>query len=166
LAYSSREGASGVAISAQNILLGDGSESSFNRLSLDLTSKAKLAFPHGNSKSEEHVFNVVGREAYTVVILWVEATVHCPHAPVAVAFGAVHCCSSNCLLRNVSKTLDFSQIGTIASCQVCCLGNGEAISNDETKSLPDKFGPSAENSAHALDGQEAMLAMMLSGPGT
>ncbi len=131
-------------ISVQNILLGDGSESSFDRLNLDLASKAKLAFPHGNSKGEEHVFNVVGREANTAVILWVEATVRCPLAPVAVPFGAVHCCSSNCLPCNVSKTLDFSQIGTIASCQVCCLGNGKAISNDETKSLSDKFGPLLE----------------------
>jgi hypothetical protein len=94
-----RGGASGVAISVQNILLGDGSDSSFDRLNLDLTSKAKLAFPRVNSKGEEHVFNVVG---------WVEATVCRPCTPVAVAFGAVNCRSSNCLPRNVFKTLDFS----------------------------------------------------------
>jgi hypothetical protein len=55
-----RGGMSRVAISVQNILLGDGSESSYDRLNLDLTSKAKLAFLQGNSKGEEHVFNVAG----------------------------------------------------------------------------------------------------------
>jgi hypothetical protein len=113
-----RGGASGVAISVQNILLGDGSEISFDRLNLDPTSKAKLAFPHGNSKGEEHVFNDAGREANAVVILWVEVTVRRPCGPVAVTSSVIHCCSSNCLPRNVSKTLDFSQIGTITSCQV------------------------------------------------
>jgi hypothetical protein len=52
----------GVTMSVQNILLGNGSERDFDRLNLDLTSEATLAFPHGNSKGEEHVFNVVGRE--------------------------------------------------------------------------------------------------------
>ncbi len=64
-----RGGASGVDICIENILLGYGSETSLDRLNLDLTSKANLAFPHGNSKGEKHVFNVVGREAHAAVIL-------------------------------------------------------------------------------------------------
>ena len=39
---------------------GNGSESFFDRLNLELTSEAILAFPHGNSKCEEHVFGVGG----------------------------------------------------------------------------------------------------------
>ncbi len=57
-------------MSIQNILLGNGSECNFNRLNLDSTSKAILAFPHGNSKHEEHVFNVVGREMLTLLVEW------------------------------------------------------------------------------------------------
>jgi hypothetical protein len=45
----------GVTMSVQNILLGNGLERDFNRLNLDSTSEAILAFPHGNSKGEEHV---------------------------------------------------------------------------------------------------------------
>jgi hypothetical protein len=88
-------GASGVDMSIQNILLGDSSESSFNRLNLDLTSETKLAILHGNSKGKEHVFNVVEWKAYALVILCVEVTVPYPRMPVAVMFGAIHRCSSN-----------------------------------------------------------------------
>ena len=91
--------APGVTMSVKNILLGNSLERDLDRLNLGSTSKAILAFPHGNSKGEEHVFNVVG---------WVEATVCRPCTPVAVAFGGVNCRSSNCLPRNVFKTLDFS----------------------------------------------------------
>jgi hypothetical protein len=43
---------SGVRTSVQNILLRDVPESPFDRLNLDLISKAVLSFPHGNSKRE------------------------------------------------------------------------------------------------------------------
>ncbi len=107
-------------MSVQNILLGNGSERDFDRLNLDLTSEAILAFPHGNSKREEHVFNVVGREILTPLIEWEESAMILPRAPVAFAHSTVHCRSSNCLPRNVSKTLDFSLRGTIANCHACC----------------------------------------------
>jgi hypothetical protein len=42
----------GVTMSVQNILLGNSLESDLNRVNLDSTSKAILAFPHGNSKGE------------------------------------------------------------------------------------------------------------------
>jgi len=57
-------------VSVQNILLGNVSECDFNRLNLDSTSEAILAFPHGNSKCEEHIFNVVGREVLTPLVEW------------------------------------------------------------------------------------------------
>jgi hypothetical protein len=57
-------------MSIQNILLGDGLERDRDRLNLDSTSKAILAFPHGNSKGEEYVFNVVGREVWTPLVKW------------------------------------------------------------------------------------------------
>ncbi len=60
-------GAPGVTMSIQNILLGDGLERNQDRLNLDLTSEAILAFLHGNSKGEEHAFNVVGREVCVCV---------------------------------------------------------------------------------------------------
>jgi hypothetical protein len=63
-----RGGTSAVAVSIQNSLLGDGCESSFDRLNLDLMFKTKLAFLHGNSKGEEHIFNVAGRDANAAVI--------------------------------------------------------------------------------------------------
>ena len=47
-------------MSVQNVLLGDGSESFLDRLNLELMSEAVQAFPHGNSKSEEHAFCVGG----------------------------------------------------------------------------------------------------------
>ncbi len=52
------EGLTGVGISAQNEFLGDTAERNSNGLNLDLSSEAKLSFPHGNSKCEEHVVNV------------------------------------------------------------------------------------------------------------
>ena len=95
-------------MSVQNILLGNGSERDFNRLNLDSTSKAILPFLHGNSKGEEHVFNVVGREVLTPLFEWEEFTMPLPCVPVALAHCTVHCCSSNCFPHSVSKTLDFS----------------------------------------------------------
>ena len=110
----------GVAMSVQNILLGNGSEHNLNRLNLDSTSEAILAFPRSNSKGEEHVFNVVGREVWTPLVKWEEFTMRLPCTPVALAHCTVHCRSSNCFPRNVSKTLDFSLRGTIANCHACC----------------------------------------------
>ncbi len=62
--------APGVTMSVQNIILGDDLERDRDRLNSDLTSKAILAFLHGNSKGEEHVFNVVGREVWTPLVEW------------------------------------------------------------------------------------------------
>jgi hypothetical protein len=49
------QGASWVGMSVQNELSGDKSERVCHRLNLDLMSITVLAFPHGNSKSEELV---------------------------------------------------------------------------------------------------------------
>ncbi len=84
-------------MSVQNIRLGNGSERDFNRLNLDLTSEAILAFPHGNSKGEEHVFNVVGREVWTPLVEWEEFTMPLPCAPVALTHCTVHLHSMQCL---------------------------------------------------------------------
>ena len=107
-------------MSIQNILLGNGSECGFDRLNLDSTSEAILALPHGNSKREEHIFNVVRREVWTLLIEWEESAMILPRVPVAFAHSTVHCRSSNCSPHNVSKTLDFSLRGTIANCHACC----------------------------------------------
>ena len=45
-----------VLMSVQNVFLGDGAESYFDLLNLDLMANAVLAFLHGNIKGEEHVF--------------------------------------------------------------------------------------------------------------
>ena len=155
-----------VTMSVQNIFLGNGSERDLNRLNLDLTSEAMLTFPHGNSKGEEHVFNVVGREVWTPLIEWEEFTMLLPCTPVALAHCTVHCHSSNCFPRNVSKTLDFRLRGTIANCHACCWGKGNVVSNAETKSWSDKTGCSDLNNACAVEGRDAMPAMVLSFPGT
>jgi hypothetical protein len=128
--------------------------------------KAILAFSHGNNKGEEHVFNVAGRPPWPLTVDWEEAAMLLPHAPVFVLDGAIHCCRSNCLPRNVSKTFDFSCGGTIASCHSCWPGNGKVILKDEISSGSDRTGLSERNIAFALDGREAMLAMMLSFPQT
>jgi len=107
-------------MSVQNILLGNGLERNFDRLNLDSTSEAMLAFLHGNSKCEEHVFNVVGGEVWTPLVEWEEFAMPPPCAPVVLAHRTIHCRSSNCFPRNVSKTLDFSLRGTIANCHACC----------------------------------------------
>ena len=72
-------------MSVKNIFLGNGSERDLNRLNLDSTSEAMLTFPHGNSKGEEHVFNIVGREIWTPLIEWEEFTMLLPCTPVALA---------------------------------------------------------------------------------
>ena len=107
-------------MSVQNILFGNGLEHDFNRLNLDSTSEAMLAFPHGNSKGEEHVFNVVGREVWTPLVELEEFTMPLPCVPVALAHCTVHCHSFDCFPRNVLKMLDFSLRGTIANCHACC----------------------------------------------
>ena len=107
-------------MSVQNILLGNSLERNFDRLNLDLTSEAILALPHGNSKREEHIFNVVRREVWTLLIEWEESAMILPRAPVAFAHSTIHCHSSNCFPRNVSKMLDFSLRGTNANCHACC----------------------------------------------
>jgi hypothetical protein len=64
------------------------------------------------------------------------------------------------------KTLDFSLRGTIANCHACCCGKGNVVSKAETNSWSDNTGCFAQNNAWALDGHNAMSAMMLSFPGT
>jgi hypothetical protein len=58
-----------VGISVQNILLGDGSESEFDQLNLDLMSLTVLAFPHGDSKGEESVREDVRRLDFACGVL-------------------------------------------------------------------------------------------------
>ena len=157
---------SGVAMSVQNILLGNGLERNLDGLNLDLTSEAVLAFPHGNSKCEEHILDVVWREVWALIVEWEESAMIFSRTPVAFGHSTVHCRSSNCFPRNVSKTLDFSLLGTIASCHACCSGNGNEMSNAETKSWSDKIGCSDLNNACALEGRDAMSTMVLSFPGT
>jgi hypothetical protein len=153
-------------MSVQNILLGNGSERDFDGLNLDSTSEAVLAFPHGNSKREEHILDVVWREVWAPLVEWEESAMIFPRTPVAFAHSTVHCRSSNCFPRNVSKTLDFSLMGTIANCHACCSGKGNVVSKAETKSWSDKTGCSDLNNACALEGRDAMSAMVLSFPGT
>jgi hypothetical protein len=50
-----RGGSSWVTMSVQNKALGIMPESPLDQLNLDLSSKAVLSFPHGNSKCEELV---------------------------------------------------------------------------------------------------------------
>ncbi len=99
-----------------------------------------LAFPHGNSKCEEHVFNIVGGLVQAPVIEREQFAMPGPRLPVAIPHGAVHCCSTNCFLRNVLKTLDFSCRGTIANCNACYCGSGNVESKAETSSWSDKLG--------------------------
>ncbi len=104
----------------QNILLGDTLERDSNRLNLDLTSKPILSFPHGNSKGEEHVVDVVRGQVESLIIVGVESAMLGPGFPVTVLDGAIHRCRSNCCPRSISKTFDFSQSGTIASPHLSC----------------------------------------------
>jgi hypothetical protein len=60
----------GFTMSIQNIILGNCLERDRVRLNLDSTFEAVLAFPHGNSKGEEHVFNVARREVWTPLVEW------------------------------------------------------------------------------------------------
>ena len=81
---------SGVAISVQNILLGNGLERDFDGLNLDSTSEAVLAFPHGNSKCEEHILDVVWREVWSPIVEWEESAMILPRTPVTFAHSTVH----------------------------------------------------------------------------
>ena len=82
-----------VSMSVQNVLLGNGAESFLNRLNLDLTSEAILAFPHNNSKGEEHVLGVGRCRAGASGL--VELTVCLPRFPVLLFDCAVHRRRSN-----------------------------------------------------------------------
>ena len=106
--------ASGVRMSIQNELLGDEPEGFCNGLNLDLISETVLAFPHGDSKGEESVREDVRRLNFACGIL-IEPTMRLPRFPEAMPLGFVHNCSANRFPRRVSKTLYFSQSGTVAS---------------------------------------------------
>ena len=125
-------------MSVQNVLLDDGAEGFLDRLNLDLTSKAVLAFPHGNSKGEEHVLGVGRWRAGTAGL--VELTVCLPCFPVLLFDCAVHSRRSNRFPRSVSKTLDFSRSGTFASLHSWLFGNGNKVLKDKRNSLLDRLG--------------------------
>ena len=130
----------GVGMSVQNIFLCDTAERDSNGVNFDLTSEAELSFPHGNSKCEEHVSNVCWGLAMPAMVVGVELAVLEPRFPVAGPGGAVHRRRSNRLPRSVSKTLDFSQIGTIASRHRCCVGRGKTRSKARVKSRSESVG--------------------------
>ena len=153
-----------VTISVQNVLLGDGAENFLNRLNLDLTSEAVLAFPHGNSKGEEHVGCVRWRGSGAACV--VESTVPCPRFPVPASVGLAHCRSSNRFPRNVSKTLYFSHSGTIASFHSWFVGRGNSVLKDERKSTSERLVLVGANFAMAFEGRDARSAITLSTPAT
>ncbi len=83
-------------------------------MNLDFMSLTVLAFPHGDSKSEELVCEDVRRVNFACGIL-IEPAMHLPRFPVAMPLGSVHSCSANHFPRRVSKTLYLSQLGTVTS---------------------------------------------------
>ena len=93
-------GSPGVGVSVQSILLGNGSESVFDRLNLDLALSTVLAFPHGDSKCDEHCL-CVGRGRPVAADL-VEFAVLRPCFPIPFTFGSAHCRSANCFPHSVS----------------------------------------------------------------
>ncbi len=127
-------------MSVQNIFLGNGLEHNQDRLNLDLISEAILAFLHGYSKREEHVFNIVEGEDWTPIVEREKSAMPFPCTPVTIAHGTIHCHSPNCFPHKVSKTLDFSPRGTNANCHTCCCGSRNAISKAETNSWSDYTG--------------------------
>jgi hypothetical protein len=124
--------------------LGDGSESEFDRLNLDLMSFTVLAFPHGDSKGEESVSEDVRRVDFAGGVL-IEPAMRLPRFPVAMPLGSVHSCSANRFPRSVSKTLDLNQLGTDASVHCWLPGRGNAVSNDERKLLSDSADADRNN---------------------
>ncbi len=96
------QGTSWFGMSVQNKLLGDKSECACHHLNLDLMSVTVLAFPHGNSKSEELVREDVWRLDFTGGIV-IEPAVHLPCVPVAVPLGSIHCCSANRFPRRAQR---------------------------------------------------------------
>jgi hypothetical protein len=158
------QGASWVGMSIQNKLLGDKSERACNRLNLDLMSATVLAFPHGNSKSEEPVREDVWRLDFTGGIV-IEPAVHLPCVPVAVPLGSIHCRSANRFPRRVSKMLDLSKQGTAASVHCWLLGNGNMVSKDERKLMSDRADVE-QNNCLAFEGWDAMSAITFSSPST
>jgi hypothetical protein len=124
--------------------LGDGSESEFDRLNLDLMSFTVLAFPHGDSKGEELVSEDVRRVDFAGGVL-IEPAMRLPRFPVAMPLRSVHSCSANRFPRSVSKTLDLNQLGTDASVHCWLPGRGNAVSNDERKLLSDSADADRNN---------------------
>jgi hypothetical protein len=124
--------------------LGDGSESEFDRLNLDLMSFTVLAFPHGDSKGEESVSEDVRRLDFAGGVL-IEPAMRLPRFPVAMPLGSVHSCSANRFPRSVSKTLDLNQLGTDASVHCWLPGRGNAVSNDERKLMSDRADADQNN---------------------
>jgi hypothetical protein len=133
---------------------------------LDLTAEAVLTFPHGDSKGEEHVLDIVGRPFWRLSAAGEKPAMPLPRDPVPVPDGPVHCRRSNCRPCNISKTFDFNHGGTIASCHSCWWGNGKVVLKDEMSLGSESTGPSERNIEFALEGREAMSAMILSFPWT
>jgi hypothetical protein len=76
----------------------------------------------------------------SAIIVGVEAAMLGPGVIVTVLDGAIHRRRSNRCPRNVSKTFDFSQGGTIASPHISCIGSGNVRSNAVTKSGSERVG--------------------------
>ncbi len=124
--------------------MGDGSESKFDRLNLDLMSFTVLAFPHGDSKGEEAVSEDVRRVDFAGGVL-IEPAMRLSRFPVAMPLGSVHSCSANRFPRSVSKTLDLNQLGTDASVHCWLPGRGNAVSNNERKLMSDRADSDQNN---------------------
>ncbi len=133
-------------------------------MNLDFLSKAKLTFPHGNSKSEEHTLEV-GRGLAAAVCL-VELTMTFPCFPVSCSFGGAHCCSANFCPRSVVKTLDFSHSGNVTRFYTWPCGKGNAESKDEANATSYKCDWAGANLDNAFDGRDAMSAITFLAPGT
>ncbi len=148
-------------MSVQNIFLGDTLERDSNRLNLDLMSEPVLSFPHGNSKGEEHVVDVGRGQVGFAIIVRVESAMLGPGFSVTVLDGAIHHRRSNRCPRSVLKMFNFSQSGTIASPHLWSVR-----SNAVTKLGSERVGVLHGKRACALDGLDAMSAMIMSFPGT
>jgi hypothetical protein len=153
-----------VGMSIQNKLLGDKPEGLCNCLNLDLMSVTILAFPHGNSKGEELVREDVWRLDFAGGIV-IEPAVYLPRFPVAMPLGSIHCCSADHFPCSALKTLNLSQRGMAASFHCWMLGNGNAVSKDERKSMSDR-AEVYQNNCWAFEGWDAMSAITFSTLGT
>ncbi len=74
------------------------------------------------------------------MVVGVEPAMFEARFPVAGSGGAVHCSRSNRFPCSISKTLDFSQMDTIASLHRCCIGREKVQSKARVKSGSESVG--------------------------